>query len=109
MALATSVTGPGRLISSQYEGMGKVWYFRTEKVDGEEVVNKHYVFFTESRVVRKWYALTESAATAYLAAHPELNISVDCVNEKLGAYELTTSAVERTEFKHTVTPITEGP
>lgn len=108
MALATSVSGTGRLISSRFEGQGKQWYVRTELVDGDEVVNKHKISYTESRVVRKWYALTESAATTYLAAHPELNISVDCVNEQLGAYELTSEAIERTEVDHTITPIDEG-
>jgi hypothetical protein len=108
MALATSVTGDGRLIDSLYIGTGKDRYTRTEVVDGDEVVNRHVIAYTESRETRKWYSVTESAATTYLAANPTKNVRITCTNEVIGAYDVTAETLVRTETEHTVSVIEEG-
>ena len=108
MALATSVTGTGKLISSGVDGSGSFSYITTQTVEGSPVRKNNTVSYTETRETRKWYALTESAATTYQDAHPSENPVVECTNEIIGAYSLTTETRTRTIVDIETTTITEA-
>ena len=99
MALATSVTGTGKLIESRIEGAGAFSYLRVH-VSGvpgaeTETTKRHTVNYLETRKTHKWYALTQGAVEAYQAANPEKNAHGVCVNEILNAWELTSETVTR--------------
>ena len=104
MALATSVTGTGKLISSRIEGSGSFSYVSND--DG--TLTNHSITYTDVRETRKWHALTLTACTNYQAAHPNDNTDVECVNEVIGAYELTTETVTRTVVAHSSAEISEA-
>lgn len=101
MALATTVTGGGKLISGSTETGSYSSPFGVSR-DGEtkRIIT---VYFTEVRAERKWYALTSGAIGSYIAAHPNANVSFTLVNEVTQAYEMTVTTIERTITQITIT------
>lgn len=58
-------------------------------VGGVYVDGTYTAEYTESRITKKWYALTEGAVTAYIASNPAATMSASLVSEQMGAWELT--------------------
>ena len=89
MALASTVTGEGKTIAIDSNGGGTVKFMGRKMVEGVYVNGTYTAEYTESRIVKKWYALTEGAVTAYKAANHTATMSASLVNERTGAWELT--------------------
>lgn len=85
--LAETVTGSGKTIAidsiqGTYTATGK------EVIGGVNTDVSYTVSYTESRITKKWYALTEGAVTAYIASNPTATMSSNLVDERTGAWEL---------------------
>lgn len=101
MALATTVTGDGKVISGSTETGSYSSPFEVSR-DGK---TKRIIttYFREIRTERKWYALTGGAIDSYIAANPTANVSFALVNEVTQAYEMTVITVSRTITQITIT------
>jgi hypothetical protein len=100
MALASSVSGTGKLISASNEN--GTYEYSVSSVDYDEdtetSTTRNYlvtVSYTDERTERKWYALTAGAVTDYITANPTEQIQGTCVNEQLDAWEMTVTTVDR--------------
>ena len=100
MALATSITGAGTLLSVQRE-KGTYNYTQTsthtdpETGEEEERTYKTTVWYTETRSEREWKAVTLSACETYAFMNPDVNVRYTLDNEVTQAYTLSRSIVER--------------
>ena len=101
MALATTVDGYGLVVDGSREGSGQ-YSFTSTSVDDPDIffdpkptTYEITVFYTETRITRKWFALTLSAIETYIAGNPDKNVSWTCTNEKLQSYDMTVSEMER--------------
>ncbi len=103
MALAATVTGPGRVISRSND-MGSYSQTITSKSkkknpDGSAKTRTRIltVSYTDIRTERKWYALTEAAITAWEETNAATtNYTATCSNEITNAWELVVNTVSRT-------------
>ena len=98
MALATTVDGYGLVVDGSREGSGQYSYTTTSVDNSDSAEPTTYeitVFYTETRITRKWFALTLSAIETYIAGNPDKNVSWTCTNEILQSYDMTVSEIER--------------
>jgi len=100
MALATTVDGYGLVVDGSREGSGQYSYTITSVDDSDIAEPKPTtyeitVFYAETRITRKWFALTLSAIETYIAGNPDKNVSWTCTNEILQSYDMTVSEIER--------------
>lgn len=103
MALATTVTGTGKIIHAQREGDGNFNYF----TESGGTVTQHTVTYVDVRVTRKWYGLTLAACMEYVTANQDANTYYDLTNEALNSYELVTESVEREIVQHSTSEVSE--
>jgi hypothetical protein len=112
MALAETVEGTGKLIDvSRENGSYSYTVTSTDKDEDSEPVTVQFqvtVDYVEERWSRKWYALTEEAVTAYIAANLSLTFEANCVNEKIGAWEIIRRYINRVVTSVSVTGVPGG-
>jgi hypothetical protein len=97
MALATTVTGDGRVISRGNDMGSYSQTITSKKADGSTRTQILTVSYTDIRTERKWYALTEAAITTWESTNAATtNYTASCSNEITNAWELIVSTVTRT-------------
>jgi hypothetical protein len=106
MALSDTVTGAGKTVAIDNNG-GGTYTFTGKGLSGGVYVDGTYTAtYTESRITKKWYALSEAAITAYKTANPTAIMSASLVDERTGAWELTVeTATGRVITGSTFTPL----
>ena len=103
MALASTVSGDGKPIElSQEVGSVEMAFMRGK------VAKIRTIYYTESRIARKWYALTAAAIDTWAASHVTSNFTATCTNEILNAWELTVYETSRIITGWKVTDAPEG-
>ena len=113
MALATSVVSGAAIViggSTETGSYAKsVTRKKTDAETGKEVDTEFTLttYYSETRTTKKWYALTLSACTAYIAANPTLQITYDLDNAATGGYTLTATTVARTVTGFTLLEVPE--
>ena len=97
MALAATVTGPGRVISRSNDMGSYSQTITSKRPDGSTRTRIMTVSYTDIRTERKWYALTEAAITAWEETNAATtNYTATCSNEITNAWELVVNTVSRT-------------
>lgn len=108
MALATSVNESNwKLQSGGSNPDGYESTFQRKNADGTFTTKKLTVTYLETYAEYKHYALTASACTDYITAHPELALQYSRQNEFGEGYTLTKRLTARTNFSYSIIDVPE--
>lgn len=97
MALASSVSGDGKLLSHGNDMGSYSQTITSKRADGTTRTRILTTSYTDIRSERKWYALTEDAINTWVSANgATTNFTATRVNEVTNAWELVVQSVVRT-------------